>query len=122
MKRIGRNRGEDGAAAVEFAIVLPVLILLVFGIVEFGFVFNRWITMTHSAREGVRVYSLTGDAAEGELAGEAAAPDLGGGVACTGTSPALDRVQMVCATNYDLQLVIFQAPLDIASTATMRRE
>ena len=122
MTRRGTTDSERGAAAVEFAIILPVLVMLVFGIVEFGFVFNRWLSMTHAAREGVRVYSLTGDAAEGETAGEASTPDLGGGVACTGTSPVIDRVQMVCSTNYTLSLLVFTTPLTINSTATMRKE
>jgi Flp pilus assembly protein TadG len=117
-----RIHAEDGAAAVEFALVLPVLILLVFGIVEFGLVFNRWLSVTHAAREGVRTYSLTGDAAEGAAAGEASAPDLLGEIACAGSAPSITQVQMECTTVYDLELLIFQTDLEITSTATMRKE
>ena len=42
--------GSRGAAVVEFALVAPLLILLLFGIVEFGFVFNDY----QSVRQGVR--------------------------------------------------------------------
>jgi len=45
---------ERGASAVEFAILLPVLVILIFGIVEFAIAFNNYITITHAAREGVR--------------------------------------------------------------------
>jgi hypothetical protein len=45
---------EKGASAVEFAIVLPLLILMVFGIVQFGPAFFCVISLTHAAREAVR--------------------------------------------------------------------
>ena len=58
-----------GAAAVEFALVLPLLLLLLGGIIDFGFAFNTQISLTHAAREGVRVEALgTGDAVEVALA------------------------------------------------------
>lgn len=117
-----RIHAEDGAAAVEFALVLPVLILLVFGIIEFGLVFNRWLSVTHAAREGVRTYSLTGDAALGATAGEDSAPDLAGEINCVGTAPNPSQVTMVCTTLYDLELLVFQTDLEIASAATMRKE
>ena len=47
-------RNERGAALVEFALVLPVLILLLFGMLGFGQVFNYWIDETHLANEGAR--------------------------------------------------------------------
>ena len=119
---IGRSRDERGAAAVEFALVLPILILLVFGIIEFGFVFNRWLTVTHAAREGVRVYSLTGDVVQAQTAGQDAAPDLAGSVTCTGTMPTPSQVSMTCSTVYDVSLVVIEAPVTVRSHATMRRE
>lgn len=51
-------RSEQGAAAVEFALVLPLLILLVFGIVEFGRGYNAKVTLTHAAREGARALAI----------------------------------------------------------------
>lgn len=56
---------ERGAAAVEMALVLPILILLVGGIIDFGFAFNAQVSLTHAAREGVRVEAIgTGDGAQ----------------------------------------------------------
>lgn len=47
-------RGQKGASAVEFAIVLPLLLLIVFGIVEWGmYMFNRHI-ITNASRTGAR--------------------------------------------------------------------
>jgi len=49
---------ERGAAAVEFALVLPLLVLLVFGIVQFSIVYNRAQGLHAAAREGARIASL----------------------------------------------------------------
>lgn len=54
----GRNGDQRGAAAVEFAIVLPLLILLVFGIVQFSILYNRKQGLHAAAREGARLASL----------------------------------------------------------------
>lgn len=49
---------EKGTSAVEFALVLPVLILFILGIIQFGFIFFHWLSITHAAREGARWASL----------------------------------------------------------------
>ena len=60
----GRPTGrQSGAAAVELALVLPMLLMLVFGIVDFGRAYNAKISLTQAAREGARVRALGGDAA-----------------------------------------------------------
>jgi len=48
-------RSERGASAVEFAIILPVLFLVIAGIVDFGRFFFTKIQVTNAAREGVRM-------------------------------------------------------------------
>jgi Flp pilus assembly protein TadG len=45
---------ESGVALVEFTLVLPILLLLVLSILEFGKAFNYWIDQTHLANEGAR--------------------------------------------------------------------
>ena len=45
---------ERGASAVEFALLLPVLILILFGIVEFGLAFYTQQVLTNASREGAR--------------------------------------------------------------------
>jgi len=55
--RLGRLRrlaAERGQATVEFALVLPALLLLILGMVDFGKAFNYWIDSTHLANEAVR--------------------------------------------------------------------
>jgi Flp pilus assembly protein TadG len=53
-----RSRHDRGAAAVEFALVMPLLLILVLGIVEFGRAFNIQTTLSAAAREGVRTMAL----------------------------------------------------------------
>ena len=48
------RRDQEGAAAVEFALLLPLLVLLLFGMIEFGFAFNTRIQATNAAREAAR--------------------------------------------------------------------
>lgn len=45
---------------VEFALVLPILLILIFGIIEFGRLFQAWLSVQNSARFAVR-YAVTGD-------------------------------------------------------------
>jgi len=49
---------RKGSVAVEFALVLPVLVLLLFGIVEFGVLFYDKAVITNASREGARRASL----------------------------------------------------------------
>lgn len=51
------KKNERGASLIEFALVLPILIALVLGILEFGWLFNGWITINGAAREGARIAS-----------------------------------------------------------------
>jgi Flp pilus assembly protein TadG len=55
---IRRARDERGQALVEFVLLLPVFLLVLFGLVEFGKGFNYWIDLTHLANEGSRYASV----------------------------------------------------------------
>src|SRR4051794_41334371 len=58
-----RLRDERGASAVEFALIVPLLVLLVVGIVEFGHPFQVQGQLSAAAREGVRAMALQNDPA-----------------------------------------------------------
>lgn len=73
-----RARGERGVAAVEFALVVPILLVVLFGIIDFGFAINRYAIVNNSAREGVREASLGGTEAEIRAAVTRGMSDLGG--------------------------------------------
>lgn len=55
------TRRERGAAAVEMALVLPVLILLVGGVIDFGRAFMTQTVLTNAAREGTRTAIVVDD-------------------------------------------------------------
>lgn len=54
MKGSRKLRQERGQAMVEFALVLPLLVVLLFAIVQFGIVFNNYVTLTDATRAGAR--------------------------------------------------------------------
>jgi Flp pilus assembly protein TadG len=54
------DRSERGAELIEFALVLPILLVIVGGIIDFGFLFQRYEVLTNAAREGARVAVLPG--------------------------------------------------------------
>jgi Flp pilus assembly protein TadG len=57
--RLPGIKGNDrGAAVIEFALLLPLLLLLLFGIIDFGRALNAQITITQAAREGARLAAL----------------------------------------------------------------
>ncbi len=47
-------KNKKGQALVEFALILPILFMIVFGIVEFGRVFNAYVIVSNASREGAR--------------------------------------------------------------------
>lgn len=47
-------RSERGQSMTEFALVLPLLVVLLFGIIQFGITFNNYISLTDAVRAGAR--------------------------------------------------------------------
>ena len=64
---IKKIRNEKGAAAVEFVLVLPILVVLVFGIIYFGTIFNDYIAVSQAARDGARLLAVESFGSDGEL-------------------------------------------------------
>ena len=53
-------RSERGSQLIEFALVLPLLLLVVLGIMDFGLLFQRYEAVTNAAREGARLAVIEG--------------------------------------------------------------
>src|SRR5947208_10432280 len=49
-----KKTNEQGQTMTEFTLVLPILALLLFGIIQFGIVFNQYLTLTDAVRAGAR--------------------------------------------------------------------
>jgi len=60
LRRCRKLNGEGGAQIIEAALVLPLLLLVVLGILDFGVLFWRFESVTNAAREGARVAILPG--------------------------------------------------------------
>lgn len=69
-------RRDRGAAAVEMAIVLPLLAAMLFGIIDYGRIFNAEIQLSQASREGVRLASLGYPAADVRSRTKAAATGI----------------------------------------------
>jgi Flp pilus assembly protein TadG len=77
---LDRLRDERGASAVEFAFIVPLLVVLVLGIAEFGHAFQVQGTLSAAAREGVRVMALQNDPVAARAAVRDAATTLDPGI------------------------------------------
>jgi Flp pilus assembly protein TadG len=73
---VSRHRNEHGAAAVEFALIVPILLLLVLGITEFGRAYNAQTTLSDAARAGVRTMAIHSNVTEAKASAKDAAPSL----------------------------------------------
>ena len=83
--RCHRVRRERGAELVEFALTFPMLLLVMLGIIDFGFLFQRYEALTNAAREGARVAVLP-DYAEADVIARVNTYLASGGL--TGATPA----------------------------------
>jgi Flp pilus assembly protein TadG len=76
--RVRRRLQDDGAAAVEFAILLPLFVMLTVGTISAGFAFHAWLSVTHGAQETSRFAATL-------------SIDAGGGTAATWLTQVSDR-------------------------------
>jgi Flp pilus assembly protein TadG len=60
MKRRIRTYEDDGQTMVEFVLVLPILLVVLFGIVQFGITFKDYLALTDAVRAGARTAAVSG--------------------------------------------------------------
>jgi Flp pilus assembly protein TadG len=130
--------GESGVAIVEFALVLPLLMLLIVAIFDFGRALNYWADTTHLASEGARLAAvdripegtslqawLREEADTGELrdGGSDSVPDQLEVCVTPEGDEVGDPVEVTVRTTYHwIALLGISAPTTITGKATMRRE
>jgi hypothetical protein len=68
-RRAGALGSDTGASAIEFALVVPILLLLVFGIIEFGLVMRDYLSVASSVRVGARIAATGAGAGPGTCPG-----------------------------------------------------
>ena len=59
MKKRAAFRSESGQSLAEFALVLPLMVMLLFGIIQFGITFNNYISLTDAVRAGARTAAVS---------------------------------------------------------------
>lgn len=110
-----RRTSERGAVAVEFAILAPVLIMILLGIVEFGRAYNAQVSLSNAAREGVRVMAISKNVSSARTAAKAAAVSLNPPLAdsniafsaapASASSPCPTGSQMTVTISYTLSTI-----------------
>ena len=103
---------ERGAVAVEFAILAPVLIVILLGIMEFGRAYNAQVTLSNAAREGVRVMAINNSPSSAKAAVKNVAAVLKPGLKDEKiafkyqTTPATTPVPTACGANVQVTMTI----------------
>jgi len=130
MKKILKLRKDcNGQSLVEFALVLPLLIMLILGMIEFGWILNGKITLTSAAREGARVAVIYESATDASTAVQSA-------VSKSSESSSLTAVTTVTTFDEDNKSAIvnasakikpiiglfFSGDVDLSAKAEMRIE
>ncbi|HEX4930349.1 MAG TPA: TadE/TadG family type IV pilus assembly protein [Gaiellaceae bacterium] len=65
-------KNEQGQTMVEFALVLPILLVILFGILQFGVAYNDYVTLTDATRAGARKAAVSRHSGSPEADAEAA--------------------------------------------------
>lgn len=118
-----RNQ-ERGAVAVEFAILLPLLLMLVLGTIEFGRAYNAQITLTNAARDGVRVMAITNVPADAKTAAKNAAASVSTSIATSdvtlSTTTCSTGSQVTLTITYSLSTITgIAGPFDMTGKGVM---
>ncbi|MBT2552939.1 TadE/TadG family type IV pilus assembly protein [Arthrobacter sp. ISL-5] len=115
---------ERGAVAVEFALLAPVLVMLLLGIMEFGRAYNAQASLTNAAREGVRVMAINNSQSDARTAAKNAAgplnPPLADGNVTFGAASCVVGSQMTVTISYSLSTMTgIAGPFAMTGKGTM---
>lgn len=121
-----RFRRRRGQALVEFALVLPLLLALLVGIVDVSFVYNHQLLLTNAAREGARLGTMghTADQVREDVLAYLTASGYvplpaDGDVAVTFTA---EQIQVAVQSDVPWLFATFGKPITLAAATYMRRE
>lgn len=91
------RKNENGQSLVEFVLVLPILLLLILGVLEFGWMLNAKVTVNAAVREGARVRAALGYSSANNATYNSAATNA--------ILEALDtsNITLVVSPNYDIE-------------------
>ena len=116
---------ESGTVVVEFALVTPIVLLLVLGIVEIAAVARTEIQLTHAAREGARQAATSPDTARAASAVRAALGPIGARAKVSVSRPSAvgePATVSVALRHRVVAPLLGGLPVDLRASATMRTE
>lgn len=128
------RKNEKGQSMVELALILPIIIVILFGILEFGRIFHSYLVITHAAREGVRYGTVGKTDAEiiGRIREAAPLPEADTKLHVTKLEPSQSSrtsgLPLTVEITYDIALItpIFSDflpnPVTLRAQSTMRVE
>ena len=108
-------KNQKGQSLVEFAIILPILLLLLFGIAEFGIMLNSYLTIQNVAREGARLGIIGGSDVEITSLITATSPNLTPADMSIAITPSElnrksgDTLQVIVTYNYHMTVPIISS-------------
>ena len=134
-----RRRRTAGQSLVEFALIVPVFMLIAFGIFDFGLAFDSSLTISNAAREGARygatypdttaitnrVKTVAGRLNDARLTVTVSCKTSTGAACSGGMAGATTGTTVVVSVTYSYQMItpiVFGTTLPLSSTAQMRVE
>ena len=128
MKRV-RTHDDKGQTMVEFTLVLPILLVVLFGIIQFGITFKDYVTLTDAVRAGARTAAVSRYSADpvGDTKArvKSAADLVGANVNVTVTSTWVHGDDVVVTAKYPYSISLFGVVVssgDLTSSTTERVE
>jgi Flp pilus assembly protein TadG len=129
-------RGENGQAAVEFALVVPLFLMLVVALVKFGGAVHYWLDMTHAANVGARIAAVDLDVTKAPYSASsmdeyiltrmgptALQEDAEVGVCIDGENATGKPVKVTVTYDFPLRIpLLLERTVPISTSATMRLE
>lgn len=123
------KKNESGQALVEFALVLPILIALILGMIEFGWILNGEITLTSAAREGARTAIIYESATQASTAVQNAVRNssMSSSLTDVTASTSFDDTTNTAIINATAKIkpiigLFFNTDIDLSAKAQMRIE
>jgi Flp pilus assembly protein TadG len=111
---MNKMKNERGQTMTEFAFVLPILVVLMLGIVQFGVAFNNYVTLTDAVRAGARKAAVSRNSSDPEgdckaqviaSAGALDTTDLATNLSCTSSWAPGAEVRVYADYGYDIKLL-----------------
>jgi Flp pilus assembly protein TadG len=111
-----RVRGRSGAALVELAIALPILLLLTLGLIEYGWVFLRVSQINQAARQGVRV-AVRPDATDDTITSNVSSMMTQAGLGSSGYVLTHTDIGVAVGQPVTVQINVNYGPLSLTGTS-----